>query len=473
MEQNSSSEELSLLSEIGGTGLKIYGGTVAEEFLSKLDGTQGIRMYSEMRDNSDIIGAFLWAIKQIIRATQWRVEAENEQADMAELLSTCMDDMSHTWQDFLDEVISMIVFGWSIHEIVLKRRAGRKPDEDRSSRYDDNLIGIAKLPIRAQETLYRFITDPAQPERILGMEQMLPSDGTIRLIPYGKTIHFRPSAYKGNPLGRSMLRNAYVAYYYSKKIQEIEAIGLERELTGLPVITAPTRIFSPSASAEDKAILNHLRGILQSVRQDTHKGLLMPGSRDEKGNPIFELKLLSSAGSRAFDTDKIASRYDRKIATSVLADFLVLGHNAVGSFALSENKTSLFLTSIVALLDTIEQTLNRRLVPLLMEVNGWGSEKVFPVFRHGGAQDLDPRILVDVLGKLSAIGMPLFPDPVLEASIREKFNLPDPSADETKVMGSEDGADETGETKVPGEEKPNPEGEKEKPNPEDEKEKTP
>lgn len=446
-------EELTMLSEVGGTGLKMYGGFVAEEFLVKLDGVSGIRMYSEMRDNNDMVGAFLWAIRQIIRGTQWRVEAENEQSEMADLLSTSMDDMSHTWQDFLDEVISMIVFGWSAHEIVLKRRAGRRDNEDQSSRYDDNKIGIAKLPIRAQETLYRFLVDPAQPERILAMQQMLPTDGSIRTIPIGKLLHFRPSAYKGNPLGRSMLRNAYVAYYYSKKIQEIEAIGLERDLTGLPVITAPTRLFSAQASAEDKAILNHLKTILSQVRQDTHKGLLMPSARDEKGNLLFEMKLMSTGGSRSFDTDKIAARYDRKIATSVLADFLVLGHNSVGSFALSENKTSLFLTSIVALLDTIEQTLNRRLVPLLMAANGWGNEKVLPVFRHGGTQDLDPKVLVEILGKLATIGMPLFPDPVLEAAIREKFNLPEQTSDGTKVLGAEDGSGETSEDK-PGEEVP-------------------
>jgi hypothetical protein len=439
-------EAPTLFGEIGGTGLKIYSGTVSEEFLASLDSTAGIRTYSEMRDNSDIVGAFIWAIRQLVRGTQWRIESPDdtgEHSQMSDLLMSSIDDMSHTWQEFMDEVLSMIVFGWSMHEIVLKKRNGRTFDPDTSSRYRDNMIGIAKLPIRAQETLLRFHTDPNLPEKILGMEQQIPTDGRTRIIPRGKLLHFRPSAYKGNPLGRSMLRNAYVAYYYSKKIQEIEAIGVERDLTGIPVVYAPSRLFKKSPSPDDVAILGRLRQIVASIRQDTHKGILMPAERDSSGNLLFDLKLLSTGGSRQFDTDKIARRYDQKIATSVLADFLVLGHNSVGSFALSNNKTSLFLSSIVAVMDAIEQTLNRELVPVLMRVNGWQNEDEVPAFRHGGATDIDSTTMVEILTKLSAAGMPLFPDPVLEDSIRERFNLPKASAESTKIVGSEDGSSGT------------------------------
>lgn len=462
-------EAPTLFGEIGGTGLKIYSGTVSEEFLASLDGTAGIRTYSEMRDNSDIIGAFLWAIRQLVRGTQWRVESPDDtpiHREMSDLLSESIDDMSHTWQEFMDEVLSMIVFGWSMHEVVLKRRGGRTQDPDTSSRYRDNKIGLAKLPIRAQETLLRFVTDPNLPEKVLGMEQQIPSNGRTRIIPRGKLLHFRPSAYKGNPLGRSMLRNAYVSYYYGKKIQEIEAIGIERDLTGIPVVLAPSRLFKKTPTPDDVAILGRLRQIVSSIRQDTHKGILMPSERDQSGNPLFDLKLLSTAGSRQFDTDKIARRYDQKIATSVLADFLVLGHSSVGSFALSNNKTSLFLSSIVAVMDSIEQVLNRELVPVLMRVNGWQNEDESPAFRHGGTTDLDPRTLVDILGKLATIGMPLFPDPVLEASIRERFNLPESSTESTKIVGAEDGSSDTQEAD-------NSEGAEKKPEESPKKEETP
>lgn len=53
---------------------------------------------------------------------------------------------------------------------------------------------------------------------------------------------FRTESVKDNPEGRSILRNAYRSWYFKRRIQEIEAIGIERDLAGLPVIHAPERL---------------------------------------------------------------------------------------------------------------------------------------------------------------------------------------------------------------------------------------
>ena len=44
-----------------------------------------------------------------------------------------------------------------------------------------------------------------------------------------------------------------------------------------------------------------------------------------------------------FDTNAIINRYNSQIAMTVLADFLTIGHEGGGSFALSSNKYSMFL----------------------------------------------------------------------------------------------------------------------------------
>ena len=49
--------------------------------------------------------------------------------------------------------------GWSFHEIVYKRRMGNTKNPTTKSKYTDGLIGWKKLPIRAQETLYRWEYD--------------------------------------------------------------------------------------------------------------------------------------------------------------------------------------------------------------------------------------------------------------------------------------------------------------------------
>ena len=51
----------------------------------------------------------------------------------------------------------------------------------------------------------------------------------------------------------------------------------------------------------------------------------------------------SSRYLRNFDTSAIIERYNNNMAMSVLADFIVLGHNnRYGSFALAGSKTHMF-----------------------------------------------------------------------------------------------------------------------------------
>jgi hypothetical protein len=89
--------------EIGTTGLRHYGGFVAEEWLRQLSGRRGVRVWREMSDNDPVIGAFLFAIKMLARSssgTSRRAPTTGRRARRE-----CMDDMSHTWDDFVSEAL--------------------------------------------------------------------------------------------------------------------------------------------------------------------------------------------------------------------------------------------------------------------------------------------------------------------------------------------------------------------------------
>ena len=104
-----------------------------------------------MADTSPIVGAVLFAIQGVLRKAEWRVEAADdtpEAAEMADFVEGLMEDLSHTWEDFVSEALSMLIYGYAPHEIVYKRRNGRKGfnSPTPSSRFDDGKIGWAKLP---------------------------------------------------------------------------------------------------------------------------------------------------------------------------------------------------------------------------------------------------------------------------------------------------------------------------------------
>ena len=108
--------------ELGRSGLKHFGGTLYEEFLPQLVGLRGQKIYKEMAENSPVIGAMLFAVESLLRSVDWEIdpasESDNDE-EAAEFLEECRTDMSHTWEDLVSEIMSMLIFGWSLFEIVL------------------------------------------------------------------------------------------------------------------------------------------------------------------------------------------------------------------------------------------------------------------------------------------------------------------------------------------------------------------
>ena len=217
--------------EIGRIGQKRYAGTFYEEFLRELRGKKGIETYREMAENDDTIGAILFAVEMLIRQASWTVEPGGGTAkdkEAAQFVEECMNDMQDTWTDTISEILSFLTYGWSFHEIVYKRRMGRTRNIKTHSKYNDGLIGWRKLPIRAQETLYQWEYDDE--DNLVAMTQLPPPDYGLITIPIEKAMLFRTKSRKGNPEGRSILRNAYRSWYFKRRIQEYEGIGIELSL---------------------------------------------------------------------------------------------------------------------------------------------------------------------------------------------------------------------------------------------------
>lgn len=410
--------------EIGRVGQRRYGGIFYEEFLSELRGRKGAEVFTEMSNNDETIGAILFAIEMLVRQASWNVEPGGSTAkdrEAAEFVKSCMDDMQQTWIDTISEILSFLTYGWSFHEIVYKRRMGRTKDNRTSSKYDDGLIGWMKLPIRSQETLYQWEYDDQ--DNLIGMTQMPPSDFGLITIPMNKAMLFRTRSRKDNPEGRSILRTAYRSWYFKRRIQEIEGIGIERDLAGLPVITTPEGMDIWDKDDEDmNAIRTGLEAMVKNIRRDSTEGLVLPFG--------YTFELTSTGGSRQFDTNSIIERYDTKISQTVLADFIQLGHESVGSFALSSDKTNLFSMAICAFLDIICQTFNSQGIPALIDINGdhFAGVTDYPRLTHGDIEDVDLATMATYIKDMATIGV-IIPDESLEDYVRQLGKLPKRTTD--------------------------------------------
>lgn len=416
-----------ITAELGATGLRHFAGTIDEEFLPALRGRRQIQVFQEMRDNDPTVGAVFFAIEMLMRQVRWTVEpgtTDPSDVELADFVETCRGDMADTWEDTLASMFSFLAFGFSVHEEVYKHRAGFNPDDPtRNSNFTDGRLGWRKLPVRAQDTVHRWIFNPDTDE-VEGVVQLPPPDYRLRAIPSSKYLLLRTTAAKANPQGRSIIRNAYRPWYFKRRIEEIEGIGIERDLAGLPKMGVPAEILDRNAASDKKALLAEIRTMLRDVRRDEREGVIVPMAWDSDGNQLYSFELVRSGGRRQFDTTTIVNRYDRLIASVALADFILLGQQRVGSFALAESKTELFGVALGAWLDSVTAIFNRVAIPRLLLVNGVQRDKP-PKLAHGDVEVVDLKDIGEYVSKLSGAGMPLFPDDDVENTLRNLGGLPE------------------------------------------------
>lgn len=423
------------MQELGATGVKRAGGIIDEEFLPALKGRRAVKVFREMSLNDPIVHSMLFTVEQLLRQVTWTVTTTGntpEEKKAAEFVEQCMDDMSHTWNDMIAECLSFLPYGWSWHEIVYKKRVGPDTGDPRTrSKYTDAKIGWRKIPIRSQETMLRWVFD--EDGGIKGMVQMAPPYYKMTVIPIERSLLFRARMSKGNPEGQSILRGSYRPWFLKKRLEEFEAIGVERDLAGMPVAYVPSDYMKAKKGSDKHRTYMAFKQMVQNVRRDEHEGLVLPNEFDtETKQPLFKFELLSAGGSRTFDTNALISRYEQRILQTILADFIMVGHEGSGSYAMHVDKTGIFRAALNSFAAAIADTFNRYAIPRLFEVNGWKMEE-YPQLEPSNVDPPNLTELSSFMTSMSGLGMSFFPDVDLEKYLRDTAHLPSIPEDQMEM----------------------------------------
>lgn len=403
--------------QLGTTGLRRYGPYVYEEFLPELRWPWAGKIYQEMADNDPVIGAILYLAEMLIRGTSWTVTpASTSPADVeaAEFLESCMHDMDTSWANLISEILSMLTYGFSFHEIVYKVRRG--PDEASSkyrSKYTDARIGWRRLPIRSQNSLHEWEFN--KEGDVSAFVQMAEPDFKIVRIPMSKGLLFRTRISRDNPEGKSLLRNAYRPWFFKKHFEEIEGIGIERDLAGFPVLEAPENMDLWNDQDERMVALKaRAEELVSSVRRDSEEGILLPYG--------WKLTLLSSGSSRQINIGETIDRYDNRIAITMLSDIILIGNNKAGSFALADTKQSMLAAALQAQLQNIADVFNDKAVPDLFHYNNFPGITGFPKITPSQIQTPS---LKELALMLRAMGLNIAGDMKLQNYLRHILGMPD------------------------------------------------
>lgn len=373
------------LGSMGYLGLNIFNGVTNDELKKELNFPCSINTYKQMSYHSTVNSA-LALFDNLISKASWEFKppANATQAELKQvkIINEMMSDLDgQSWAEFISDALSANTFGFSVHEKVYRKRL-----KANGSKYDDGVIAWKKLAIRSQETIERFVFSDDGND-IIGVRQNISSvndpynrytnrSANAVVLPRNKFMLFRAGKHRGDPYGKSPLRDAYLAWRFLSVIEEIEANGVAKDLTGIPVLSIPPQYMAADATAEQKATMQYYERAMQNLQMNQQSAMILPQASDDLGKPLFKLELLSLAGSKAIDTTKIKEYYKSLILISLFADLLALGSTSTGSFALGSLKQSLSGSVADAMIKRICDVINTDLIYQTYSLNGWDTARM-------------------------------------------------------------------------------------------------
>lgn len=396
--------------ELGDSGTRMLHGIINEEYVPNLQGIQGIRIYDEMRKSDATVRAAVLVTSLPIRRASWFVnpgiQEDQESKDIANFVEHALFDwLDQSWDDVLRQALLMIPFGVMAFEKVY----GVKEFEGKT------YVTLTKLAPRLPKSIQQWELK----DGTFGIQQIR-QDGKVAEIPGSKLLLFVNEREGDNWWGNSMLRAAYKHWYYKNNFYKIDAMAFERQGMGVPKITMPQGY---TEDDERKAAT-----ALQNLRANESAYLILP--------PEYTAEFMNMGASTTRDPSTSITHHNREIVKSVLAQFLELGQTQVGSKALSEDHSDLFLKSIEAIANTILSEINKKLIPELVDMN-FDNVQVYPVLDYSGISRVDMQALATAYSTLVS-AKAITPTDEDQQYLRSTLGLPPRSQEDIDDINSND-----------------------------------
>jgi hypothetical protein len=385
---------------IGVKGLKVLSGRVAEEYQNALrNWTNESKVYLEMRDDV-IVGTLLDAVKLPLLAANIGTTPGGESTpadeEAAKWLEANLNGMVR--QEFhahVEDALESLDFGFAVGEITLEKRS-------------DGRLWLKNIDPRGQETLYEWGFSADQADVVEMFRQQDPDSYQIFDIPLSKCVHVAYRGRKGNPQGRSLLRSVFRPWKFSKYLEDLEGIGIERDIGGMPIAT----LKDANLSTQD---LEDLKSTLKNLRKDEELYLIEP-----EGVTIRAY----SGGNKIYDVAVVIERKQKEILGRMFAQFLKLGMDKVGTQALVKGSQDFFTLGLQAVQRYLKDAWNQQLVPYLFKFNPWPGMTGLPKITWDDPGKPDIASIMNVLN--TAVGAKLFtPTDLDEEWLRDLVNAPE------------------------------------------------
>lgn len=360
-----------------------------------------IRDMSTMAKTDDTVGSMMWTIRTVIAQLDWKhqpmrngklAEDDAEAIRWSDFADTLLQDMEISFAEHAEEACTMVWAGFAPCEIVLKQRLSS------TSIFSDAYYGVKHVPLRDQRSFTGVTYDQNDPNQIVALRQSTYRGAAE--IPMWKLCNYRADAHLDSPWGNPIIQQAWRPWKYKTRAQESEMIGMERDMVGLPVFRMPMEDMEKAAETEAdnvtptkeakvaQARVASAQKAVKDMRFNRNAGLVLAsdtwGSEDETSDRTYryDFSLVTTAGQRTIDTRTVVRDYDRSIARTALMQFLHLGDRTGGSYALSDDQSTMAVQSLEALAKKIKDQWRKSTLVLVWIVNAFPMEYL-PALGHG------------------------------------------------------------------------------------------
>lgn len=392
--------------------------------------------YRDMKLDGVISGSMSF-IKSMLSKTNFTITTPDgatlKEKKVIEALNKSLDGGEFTKQGLVSQWLSALDYGCSLNEVVFKR-------DDKGNMVFGNITPIHLTNVKRFEMkgnkLNKLHLSPAENDGLV-----VNKDTKDSTISGDKVLFFRIESDSDFPLGKSLLYGAYTSWKTKKILQEYEAIGVAKNLSGVLQIKVPSayldRYFNEPNS--DEAI--HVSTILDQAEM-LHAGrgsyIMLPSDSTDNGVAMFEVKGVDAGGNSSYDVGGAISRYNTEIQLSLQSMVLSLGAEGGGSKSLAENSNH----HLNMFIESIQKTLStefRRMLRNAYSLNGLNPDDA-PTIEWDATEPVDWDTFTRGWSRLLGSGG-ITPTKDLEGWLREQGGAP--QADYNNVLETDSKADDS------------------------------
>lgn len=316
--------------------------------------------------------------------------------------------------------LSMLEYGYSLSEIVLKR--------DNGGLYTFQAIS----PIHPT-TIERFVFERGELRKAVlshpdndGLIENV--EATQTEIDGSKLLLITNERSMDHPTGKSLLHSIYGSWKIKQVIREYQTISVAKNLSGVASISLPQEILNKYYSeptSDEARMVENLFDQAQLMHAGKNSFVAYPSDIWDGGQPMFKFDVIGSGGSgqsnSSSDVDEIISGLNDEIMLALGTLLLSLGKEGGGSYALSSSKTELLQLFVQSVHKTISSEF-KKAIQLAYSANGIESENI-PGLEFEPLEQIPWNEFCDGWSKL-VNSTAVTADVGLESFIREKGNAP-------------------------------------------------